>query len=78
MAIASRELCQLKSEFVMNERNIHDYILPTSATMVRVCVTVITVRKLMGARKQIMHGISIIKILLTADTLLFLFSALFF
>ncbi len=60
----------------MNERNIHDYILPTSATMVWVCMTVITVHKLIEARKQIMHGISIIEILLTADTLLFLFSSL--
>lgn len=60
----------------MNEQNISSRILPTSATMVGVCMTVITVHRLIESSKQVMHGIGIIEILLAADTLLFLFSAL--
>ena len=60
----------------MNEQNISSRILPTSATMVGVCMTVISVHRLIESSKQVMQGIGVIEILLAGDTLFFLFSAL--
>jgi hypothetical protein len=59
----------------MDEQNISSRILPTSATMVGVCMTVLSVHRLIESKQNI-HSIGIIEILLAGDTLLFLFSAL--
>lgn len=55
-------------------RNLSRHILPTSATMVGVCMTVISIIKLANLGRQFSV---IIDKLLAADTVLFLFSSVF-
>lgn len=60
----------------MEENSISDRVLPTSATMVGVCMTVISVHRLIEPSKPATDGFGIIEILLAGDTLLFLLSTL--
>ena len=56
----------------MNSRALSGHILPTSATMVGVCMTVVSIIRLL----HLQHFATVVDRLLALDSVLFLFSAL--
>lgn len=58
----------------MDDQNVSSHILPTSATMVGVCMTVLSVHRLIESNQRT-PGIGIIEVLLVIDTLFFLCSS---
>jgi len=58
---------------IMSNRGLSSHILPTSATMVGVCMTVLSIAKLLEERTR--HGI--VDEMMAFDSLIFLFSAIF-